>query len=147
MAASNNRKNSKNHVSALIIALGVTGLVVITMLGIGINALFNNNVSTVQAAAAPQTVDINSLTIDELKDLVTQYQGREAQYQNELAKAADQVNTANAQIEQYKALLNDLQNAGVIQIDRNGNVTVLANSVPAGNHEHEENERFWEHDD
>ena len=33
MATSNNRKNSKNHVSALIIALGVTGLVVITMLG------------------------------------------------------------------------------------------------------------------
>ena len=136
MAPTNNRNNSKKHVPALIAAFAITAIVGVLMLGLGINALTNKNVITAQAASLTDSINLDDATPEELKALITEYQSREAQYQQELNQAADQINQANGQIEQYQSFIMALQNAGVIQINRNGQVTVMTNPF-GGNRENE----------
>jgi len=135
----------KKHISAMIIAFVMTGLVAILMLALGVNALFNQNVTSAEAApAAMQIADLDSMTVEELRDLVLQYQDREMQYQAELVQAADQLSETNAQLQQSNGLLTELQNAGVIQIDGSGQITLLSNPSRV---EREEHHGLWGDDD
>jgi len=136
MATTNNRNNSKKHIPALIAAFAITAIVGVLMLGLGANALFNKNVITAQAASSDNSINLDTATPEELKALIAEYQSREAQYQQELNQAADQINQANGQIEQYQSFIMALQNAGVIQINRNGQVTVMTS--PFGNNRENE---------
>jgi len=140
--SANQSKKSK-HIPALVAAFAITAILGTIMLGVGINAKLNKNVITAQAAVDTDPIDLQSATPEELRSLIAQYQQREAQYQNELNKAASQLDEANAKVLQYENLILQLQNAGVIQINRNGQVTLTARSF---NSEHESGE-FWEHDD
>ena len=100
----------------------VLGLVI---LALGLNALFNSNVTPVQAAGpTDQSISADQATIDQLQSLIAQYQAREGQYQNELQQAADQLNQANTQLQQYQTLVTALEQAGVIQITGDGRVFI-----------------------
>ena len=125
MSTSNNRNNSKKHVPALIAALGITVIVGVLMLGLGVNAMINKNIIPAQAASSTDSLNLDTASPEELKAIIAEYQSREAQYQKELNQAADQINQANGQLQQYQTFIMDLQNAGVIRIDQNGRVTVL----------------------
>ena len=109
------------------------------MLGVGINAKLNKNVITAQAAVDTKLIDVQSATPEELRSLIAQYQQREVQYQTELTKAASQLDEANMKVSQYENLILALQNAGVIQINRNGQVTLTARVFNNG-HEFGEND-------
>jgi uncharacterized protein HemX len=129
MSTTNSRKNHKKHVPALIAAFGMTAVVGVLMLGLGVNALLNKNVATAQAAKSTDSLTLDTATPEELKTLIAEYQLRETQYQQELSQAVDQINQANGQIQQYQAFIMELQNAGVIRINRNGQVTVMTGMV------------------
>ena len=136
MATSNNRNKSKKHIPALIAAFAITAIAGVLMLGLGANALLNKNVITAQAASRDDSINLDTATPKELKALIAEYQSREVQYQQELNQATDQINQANGQIEQYQSFIMALQNAGVIQINRNGQVTVMTS--PFGNNRENE---------
>ena len=127
MTTSNNTRTHK-HIVALFAAGIMTIMIAAVMLAFGVNAILNPNGITIAQAAGPDSA-INSggdataqTTIDQLQAQISEYQSREAQYQNEIQNAADQINQLSQQNQQYQALLNALQNAGVIQITSDGRV-------------------------
>ncbi len=152
MSTTNNTNNRKKHVPALIIAFGMTALVAVAMIALGANALFNNNVTSAEAAPAATEITVpDNATIEDLQAIITEYQAREVQYQAELTQAAEQLNQANTQVQQYESLVTELQTLGVITMDANGQVTVtqaqpVFGGEGFGHHEHEEN-GFWGDDD
>ena len=124
-----NTNPTHKHLAAFTAALLMTALIAIAMLAFGVNALLNpNTVAAAQAAEQPAGVSSDQATIDQLQSRITEYQQREAQYQEEIQGATDQVNQLSQQNQQYQALLNALQNAGVIQITSDGRVFITANT-------------------
>ena len=144
MTAGNHKESSKKYVAPVLVAFAITAFVGIGMFALGMNAFFGKDVQAAQAAVVTQA-ELDAATSDELKALVLEYQDREAQYLAELTQAAGQLDQANTQVSNYQSLLAQLEQAGVIQIDRNGRVTVLANSSTSrstGSHEEHE----WDDD-
>jgi uncharacterized protein YlxW (UPF0749 family) len=125
---------------ALIAGMSMTVFIGLCILAFGLNALFNPNITDVQAANQTEIVtEIDQVSNQEMQALITQYQERETQYQNELLQAADQINQISQQNQQYQQLIRALQNAGVIQITRDGQVLL---SRPSGF-----SSEFEDHDD
>jgi len=121
----------KRTLPALVAGFGMTLFLAITVLFFGLNAYFNKNVATAQAASQTEpTVAVNQATVQELRRLVQEYQQREAQYQSEIQQAARQIDQLNQQNEQYRQLVQGLQDAGVIQITSDGQVLVARASRP-----------------
>jgi uncharacterized protein YlxW (UPF0749 family) len=73
--------------------------------------------SLTEATATAQVKTAEEAQIQQLQNLVSQYQARETQYQNELNTAGQQLQQANDQIRQYQMVLTALQNSGYIQIE------------------------------
>ncbi len=124
------RKPNKT-IPAVLAALGMTLIVGVIIVAVSFNSLFNQNVTPVQAspnstpaATSTDTSTADQQTIQQLQSLVQQYQTREQQYQTELQQAATQLNQANSEVQQYQMLVNALQQAGVIQINANGQVSI-----------------------
>jgi hypothetical protein len=123
----------KKIMPAMVATLCMTAFIVFAGLAFGVNALFNTNVLPTQAApgavsqASTDQVSVDQVSADQasvqsLQSTIAQYQQREAQYQQELQQAADQINTLNSQNQQYQQLIMALQNAGVIRITQDGRV-------------------------
>lgn len=144
MTTGNNRNNSKKNVSAILVAFLMTALVGTGMFAFGLNAFFNKDIQTASAATKPLEVNLDGATPEQLQAIIGEYQARESQYLAQLTDAAGQLDQANAQVQNYQSLLNQLVQAGVIRIDRNGVVTVLTSapqSSSAGFFDHEGGER------
>ena len=108
------------RLEAIIAATIITGVVALSMLLIGINALFNPNSvavndSAVSTALNTTTANVDQAQVAQWQNLIAQYRDREKQYQAQL----DQANT---QLQQYQQLLSELQSAGVIQITSDGRI-------------------------
>lgn len=112
------------RLEAIIAATLVTGLIAAAMLVIGVSAVLNKS----SVPAADSAADVASLTagpidsqgqaqIDQLKNLVSQYQAREQQYRSQL-------DDANNQIQQLQSVLGQLQRMGVIRILNDGTIQV-----------------------
>ena len=119
----------KKHHTALLSALIITVCIGSGMFLIGANAFLNKNgvpvaSSPAQATATAQIQSAEQAQIQQLQDLVSQYQSREAQYQSELQTAGQNLQQANDQIRQYQMVLLALQNRGYIQIDEDGRIFV-----------------------
>jgi uncharacterized protein YlxW (UPF0749 family) len=112
-----------NRLKALIASLFITLLVACAMFAIGINALGNrnavplNNAPIAQAVAASSATGANDAQVKQLQDLVAQYQAREQQYQQQLDQA-------NQQLQNYQAILNALQQRGIIRVTTDGRVLI-----------------------
>jgi peptidoglycan hydrolase CwlO-like protein len=121
------------HATALIAAFLITIVVGLGMFVIGGNAALNKDGSapldspqqanSQQANLAAPVAD-NQSRIDQLQGLVTQYQQREQQYQNELNTAQQRLDQANTTIGQYQQLFQALIQRGVIQVDQSGRVLI-----------------------
>jgi septal ring factor EnvC (AmiA/AmiB activator) len=110
---------------AVLATLGMTVFIGLAFLALGLNAIFNPNVTVAKAAAQPDPqLTTNQATIQDLQSTISQYQNREAQYQKELQQAAAQLDQANQQNQQYQQLFQALQNAGVIRISQDGQVFI-----------------------
>jgi uncharacterized membrane protein len=110
---------------ALVAGLMMTIFIVVATLAVGVNAFFNRNVSSAQAAGQMNLQDsADQVTIQDLQALIAQYQAREVQYKDELQQATDQISQINEQNQNYQQLVQALQNAGVIQIRPDGRVFI-----------------------
>ncbi len=116
---------TSKRVQALIAALIITGLVACGMLTIGVNALSNTNTVPVQNAPGAQAQPVN------VSATSGGSAGSAAQLQQENAQLQDQLNQANAQlgqdqeiIQQLEAVLNALQQRGLISISPDGHVFI-----------------------
>ncbi len=123
----------KKTIPALLAAFMITICIGAGVLLVGGNALLNANgvqISNVPTPANAQrvSVSVQNVTSDQfaqvqqLQSQIAQYQQREQQYQSELSQAADRINSANAQIQQYQALLLALQQRGIITVGSDGRV-------------------------
>ena len=134
------QKKSHKNFPAIVAAFGVTLVMGLIIVAVGFNSLVNQNTTPVQAApndtgvttAGNDQQTADAATIQQLQDLVQQYQSRESQYQTELKQAADQLNTVNTQLQQYQMLVNALQQAGVIQVNSNGQVFINRGGARGG---------------
>ena len=113
----------------LIAATFITGVVAVGMVGIGVNAASNTNTVPVSnspaktAQVSANTVaDQTSAQIDQLQNLIKQYQSREQQYQTEIKSLSQKLNDANATADQARQILQALQDRGIIQITRDGQI-------------------------
>jgi peptidoglycan hydrolase CwlO-like protein len=116
----------------LIAATFITGIVALGMVGIGVNATTNPNSvavsdSPAKAAQTAQAVigaasDQFTAEINQLQNLIKQYQSREQQYQTEIKSLSQKLSDANATADQAQQILQALQERGIIQITRDGRI-------------------------
>ena len=113
----------------LIAATFITGIVAVGMVGIGVNAASNTNTVPVSNSpaktaqvSASTAADQTSAQIDQLQNLIKQYQSREQQYQTEIKSLSQKLNDANATADQARQILQALQERGIIQITRDGQI-------------------------
>lgn len=124
------RENKMKSFSALIAAFIMTGIIGFAMFSIGANALTNKNTIPVTNSPASASVSANSTQgssqdqLQQMQNLVNQYQSRDQQYQQQLNQLVQQVNQENTQIQAYQQLLFELQQRGVIIIQRNGTILI-----------------------
>ena len=119
----------KKQYSALMVAFAVTICMAAGMLLVSASAFMNKNGlavanSPAQATATTQAKTAEEAQIQQLQNLVAQYQTREAKYQSELSTAGQQLQQANNELNQYQMLLAALQNRGYITIESNGQIVV-----------------------
>jgi len=123
----------KKQFIALLAALIMTLCVGGAMFAISGVALFNPN-GTVAANSQTQVVDPNAnqqSQIQQLQSLVAQYQTRDQQYQarevqlqQQLGQANVQVQQSQQQMQQIQALLNALQQRGLITLTSDGRIFI-----------------------
>jgi hypothetical protein len=115
---------------ALIAAALMTALVAFGLVAVGVNAAINPN--SVPVSNSPSTdlaASVSSTSaegqINQLKTLISQYQAREKQYQQQLS-------TINGQMQQVQSVLVQLQQAGLITIQNDGSITLGRNRGTRG---------------
>jgi septal ring factor EnvC (AmiA/AmiB activator) len=116
---------------AMIAATITTGLIVLGMMVIGVEAAANTDTAPVSNSAAAATVVPTGSTtnqiqsqINQLQNLIKQYQSREQQYQTEISKLSQQLSDSGTQVNQLQDILTQLQQRGVIQITADGQIQV-----------------------
>jgi hypothetical protein len=119
----------KKQYTALLVAFAVTICMGAGMLLVSGSALLNKNGlpvanSPAQATATAEIKTAEQAQLQQLQNLVTEYQTREVKYQSELSTAGQQLQLANDQLRQYQMLLAALQNRGIINIDQSGRVSI-----------------------
>ena len=125
----------RKQLIAFIAAILITGTVALSMFVVGANALANQNGTvasnspssqvTVATTGSP-TTSSDQAQIAQLQSLVAQYQSREQQYQTALNTDNTQLTQAASEMQTIQQLLAYLQSRGIIQIDSQGQITVLA---------------------
>ena len=123
----------KKQFIALLAALIMTACVGGSLLAISGVALFNPN-GTQAANSQAQVSDPNAMQqsqIQQMQGLITQYQAREQQYQTREVQYQQQLNQANTQVQQsqqqmqqIQALLNALQQRGLITLTSDGRIYI-----------------------
>ena len=117
------------RLQALIAAAITTALIGFGVLVIGANAA--SNPYTVPISNSPveaSTVSTGTTSaqvqaqLDQLQNLISQYQDREKQYQAELNTLSQKLSDANLQVDQLQQILVELQQRGVIRITRDGRI-------------------------
>jgi hypothetical protein len=119
----------KKQYTALLVAFAVTFCMAAGMLLVSGSALLNKNGlpvanSPAQATATAVAKSAEQVQLQQMQNLVAEYQTREAKYQSELSTAGQQLQQANDQVRQYQMLLAALQNRGVISVDASGRVSI-----------------------
>lgn len=111
----------KKQLPAFFAAMLVTGFIALAMVVTSANALLNKNGTVVSndPTAASTTSNNNQAQIEQLQARINEYQQREVQYQQKLQDNQQQ-------IQQFQQFLITMQQAGLIQIRRDG--TILINS-------------------
>lgn len=128
----------KKQLIAILAAILMTVCVGGSMLAIGGVALFNPNGTTasnsstkVQAAQVADTSAAQQSQIQQLQDLIAQYQARDqqyqardSQYQKQLDQASAQIQQSQQEMQQVQALLNALQERGLITVTSDGRIYI-----------------------
>ncbi len=108
----------KKHLTAVIAALLITAVIGMGIFVIGVNALTNHNTVPMQNTPGSATTGTGNSTGADPASSTTNVQ----QLQQEVNSLQSQLNQANQAIQQYQAVLQALQQRGIISIDQNGNI-------------------------
>ncbi len=120
----------RKQLLALFSALLITGLIAMSMVVIGANAMSNqtgtvvSNSPATTAAAGSTTSSSDQAMIAQLQAQVAQYQTRDQQYQAALASDNQQLAQDSSEIQMIQQLLAYLQQHGLISINNQGQITV-----------------------
>jgi len=120
----------RKKIIALMAAIVITGTIAFSMFAVSVNAMANQNGTTVSnspgsiTTPASSTASSDQAQIAQLQSLVTQYQAREQQYQTALNNDNTQLSQAASQMQMIQQLLAYLQNHGLIQIDSQGQIYI-----------------------
>jgi uncharacterized protein YpmS len=126
-------KTMRKQVIAFLFAFIITAIVALSMLVIGVNAANNPNgvVASNSPSSGSASVSTNTSSsqaqIAQLQSLVAQYQTREQQYQVALNSDNQQLSQASQEMQMVQQLLVYLQNHGLIQINNQGQITIIGN--------------------
>jgi len=119
---------------AFIAAVLITGTIALSMFVVGANALANQNGTVASNSTSSQssvamtdstTAGTDQAQIAQLQSLVAQYQSREQQYQTALNTDNTQLAQAASEMQTIQQLLAYLESRGLIQIDSQGQITVM----------------------
>ncbi|MGD8404026.1 MAG: hypothetical protein PVJ21_10220 [Anaerolineales bacterium] len=115
----------KKQIPAFFAAMIVTGFIALAMIVTSANALLNKNGTVVSndPAAISTNTNVDQAQVEQMQARINEYQQREAQYQQLLQE--DQ-----QQLQQYQQFVTAMQQAGLIQIRRDG--TILINTRRRG---------------
>jgi len=110
----------------------LAALIITVILGIGMLFVGQNTLNASASHTTTETItNLQVDNVDQLEQVLDEYQKREAEYQNELNTAIERLTTANQQlsqaneqIQEYESLLAQLQDSGLITIANDGTVTV-----------------------
>ena len=124
----------RKQVVAFLSAFIITAIVALSMLVVGVNAASNpngvaasNSPTTATAVGVSSSTDNSQAQIAQLQSLVAQYQARDQQYQAALSSDNQQLAQASQEMQMIQQLLLYLQNHGLIQINSQGQITVIGN--------------------
>ena len=131
----------KKTIPAVLAALVITMLVAGGMFAVGGQALLGSVSVASEVTAMPVQAQTTDQTTLALQNQLAVYQARDAQYQEQLNLASQNITQANEQIElatqqiqQYQTLLTDLQNRGLITIAEDGTISVVEQAFIPGGH-------------
>jgi uncharacterized protein YpmS len=118
----------RKQIVALLAAMLITGLIAMSMVVIGANAMTNQKGTAASnspaAAGSTTTSSDQAQQIALLQAQVAQYQAREQQYQAALSSDNTQLTQAASEQQMIQQLLAYLQSHGLISIDSQGQITV-----------------------
>lgn len=124
----------RKQIVALLAAMLITGTIAMSMLVIGVNAMTNQNGTTVSnslassaAAGSIPSASDQAQQIAQLQSEVAQYQAREQQYKAALDSDNTQLAQTASEVQMIQQLLSYLQNRGLITIDSQGKIYVNGN--------------------
>ena len=124
----------RKQLIAFIAAVLITGTIALSMFVVGANALANQNGTVASNSPSSQssvattgstTTSSDQGQIAQLQSLVAQYQSREQQYQTALNTDNTQLAQAASEMQTIQQLLTYLESRGIIQIDNQGQITVM----------------------
>ena len=124
----------RKQLIAFIAAVLITGTIALSMFVVGANALANQNGTVASNSPSSQssvattgstTTSSDQAQIAQLQSLVAQYQSREQQYQSALNADNTQLAQAASEMQTIQQLLAYLESRGIIQIDNQGQITVM----------------------
>ncbi|HEY5157878.1 MAG TPA: hypothetical protein VII93_07960, partial [Anaerolineales bacterium] len=124
----------RKQLIAFIAAVLITGTIALSMFVVGANALANQNGTVASNSPGSQSsvattgstiTSSDQAQIAQLQSLVTQYQSREQQYQAALNTDNTQLAQAASEMQTIQQLLAYLESHGIIQIDSQGQITVM----------------------
>jgi hypothetical protein len=124
----------RKQLIAFIAAVLITGTIALSMFVVGANALANQNGTVASNSPSSQssvattgstTTSSDQGQIAQLQSLVAQYQSREQQYQTALNTDNTQLAQAASEMQTIQQLLAYLESRGIIQIDSQGQITVM----------------------
>lgn len=124
----------RKQLIAFIAAVLITGTIALSMFVVGANALANQNGTVASNSPSSQssvattgstTTSSDQGQIAQLQSLVAQYQSREQQYQTALNTDNTQLAQAASEMQTIQQLLTYLESRGIIQIDSQGQITVM----------------------
>ncbi len=110
----------KKHLSAILAALVITGVIGFGIFTIGVNALTNKNTVPLQSTPGSASAGTSSTTASGTAGTTTNAQ----QLQQEVSSLQSQLSQATQVLQQYQSLIQALQQRGIIVVDQNGNIYV-----------------------
>jgi peptidoglycan hydrolase CwlO-like protein len=121
----------RKQLLALFSAMLITGLIAMSMVVIGANAMANpngtkvsNSLSATVLSGSTTAPSDQSQQIAQLQAQITQYQSREQQYQAALDSDNQQLAQATSELQMVQQLLTYLQSHDLIQINSQGQIFV-----------------------
>lgn len=121
----------RKQIIAFLAAMLITGSIAMSMLVIGVNAMTNQNGTSVSnspasavAAGSTTSTSDQAQQIAQLQSEIAQYQARDQEYQIALSSDNQQLAQAASELQMIQQLLAYLQSHGLITIDSQGQIYV-----------------------